>query len=177
MQNAIREGKHALFWALSRQMRGNISRAAQASGFLDGEDRLIVEPLQYLQLWRDYYVRLGNAQDDADEKIRTAEPFDGSFRDVVTRKLEQLVAKRNEMPELDGPISREEVDTALAAARNRSAAGPDLVPPMLLKSQGDDAREALRHLFDRVWESGQSIGSGNLGSGRPNGEKASSWRS
>ncbi|CAA9998994.1 unnamed protein product [Nesidiocoris tenuis] len=56
-------------------------------------------------------------------------------------------------PDLDSPISMQELNTALALSKDGKAAGEDLIPFEFFKNLPQEGKELLLHLFNEVLES------------------------
>ena len=57
---------------------------------VNGEGELVTGA-QAAAVWRGVYERVGNAIDDAEEKIQQANPFDEEFRQSVQHRIAVMV--------------------------------------------------------------------------------------
>jgi hypothetical protein len=86
---------------------------------------------EVLRVWRRFFEKLGNADDDA---ARADSPFDEGFSRSLEAQLRKLLTEHRVQPALDHMFTRKELDDAIDALPTAKAAGPDGLPNEFFKA-------------------------------------------
>ncbi|HEX2614968.1 MAG TPA: reverse transcriptase family protein, partial [Nitrososphaera sp.] len=153
LQSAMDRADLSLFWKRLNSVRGFYSKTQVATAMFDDSGVLQSDPVRTLAGWKRYFETIANAADDGDERARNENPLDSNFKSTIQRRLAQLVRERRSQPELDKPISMDELKKALLRLKRKGAAGPDEIPNSFLLMMGPVALDAMLNLFNRIWQS------------------------
>src|SRR5437868_2238093 len=121
--SAQERGECVQFWTMVKQRRGFCGQSIETAVVAD-KDGEMKSGREAAEVWRDLYERVGNEQDDGDEKAQQANPFDAAWREKVEADLRRLVANPSTMPDLDSDITAKELDAAIGKLKRNVAAGP-----------------------------------------------------
>ncbi|CAG9116303.1 unnamed protein product [Plutella xylostella] len=121
------------FYCEVRKLIGTSCRAKVPLRSLDGA-HLLTGKEDVLKRWAEHFDTLLNVDRSAD------------LRNIGL--LPQLPLAT----ELDEPLSRDEIVTAIRQQQNKRAVGADLIPGELLKYGGEELHDLISELFVRMWE-------------------------
>ncbi|XP_048485578.1 uncharacterized protein LOC105392632 [Plutella xylostella] len=121
------------FYCEVRKLIGTSCRAKVPLRSLDGA-HLLTGKEDVLKRWAEHFDTLLNVDRSAD------------IRNIGL--LPQLPLAT----ELDEPLSRDEIVTAIRQQQNKRAVGSDLIPGELLKYGGEELHDLISELFVRMWE-------------------------
>ena len=76
----------------------------------------------------------------------------GGVDEVLEVREECLTLERKDTNELNGRISREEIEKCVKRQKNRKAAGPDDILYEFYKNGGEVMIDRMTELFNEVWE-------------------------
>ncbi|XP_077867775.1 uncharacterized protein LOC144357229 [Saccoglossus kowalevskii] len=94
-------------------------------------------------VWTEHFQRIGNNNSATLDRIKQ-----------MKTQLEQLENKTEDNHKLNKPISLTEVVQATGALKNNKASGPDGIPGEMLKYSNIQIKQALKHMYNRVLETG-----------------------
>jgi len=121
-----------LFWShVSKISGGLLSNVCPPPMATNSEGEVETDPLTVLKVWRNYSSNIANPG-PSEEGI-----YDDNHKEEEERRLAQLRALRLSQPELDGPITRQEVFDAIRKIKPGKAPGVDGVTTTILKMAAD----------------------------------------
>ena len=142
-----------LFWKLFKQRtRATSDYSRLPESVLDADGNTVTEPAAVLKCWRDFVCKLGSedplAEMNRGDRISN---FDDEFARKILETIRSASFAGGGTPELDEPVTWNEVLEAISVMRDGSASGLDGTGVELLHNAGIGLAVSLALLFNIVW--------------------------
>ena len=132
-------------------------KTAVPEAVMNKEGELVTDPTKVLATWKETLAELGaepRVDEHSDRCSNDKSLFDDEFAKQILKEIRRTTfGDGDTVPELERPITWDEIRTALAALPNGKAAGLDGVVAELLKLAGLGLALALTELFNAIWSS------------------------
>ena len=130
-----KQGDSKLFWSKFKQLRNSINVCKSPPPVaVDSDGRTVTDPAEVLRAWREFSAQIASTDltGTTEEGI-----YDEEYEREVRARLEVMRQAKIFQPELDGPITMQEVFAALRKLKSGKAPGEDGVLADIIRTAAD----------------------------------------
>ena len=137
-------------WAQVKRLASPRAPATKIPALRTQSGAVVTEDDAVLEAMRTHYQRIATPAPDATDTA----PAIIAHRQRITSAVADIIANPQEGPKTqDGPITAEEIESALNKLKRYKAAGDDDMPAELFKSGGIAVSRMLHAFFNIIWRS------------------------